>query len=132
MEEIVEMEIIIMEITMAAIQTMEAIPTTMVDTPTIMVDIPTATVDIQQDQHIDQTITEAILVTEMEDIQIIIIMGTQTTMEAILTIMVGIQVMAMADIQAMVMEDTQITTIIMDTQETVLGLREVIKSKMSL
>merc|ERR1719511_256909 len=52
---------------------------------------------------------EAILVTEMEDIQIIIIiMGTQTTMEAILTIMVGIQVMAMADIQAMVMEDTQI------------------------
>ena len=132
MEEIVEMEIIIMEITMAAIQTMEAIPTTMVDTPTTMVDIPTTTVDIQQDQHIDQTITEAILVTEMEDIQIIIIMGTQTTMEAILTIMVGIQVMAMADIQAMVMEDTQITTIIMDIQETVLGLREVIKSKMSL
>merc|ERR1712064_267186 len=124
-------EIIIMEITMAAIQTMEAIPTTMVDTPTTMVDIPTTTVDIQQDQHIDQTIMEAILVTEMEDIQIIIIiMGTQTTMEAILTIMVGIQVMAMADIQAMVMEDTQITTIIMDIQETVLGLREVIKSKM--
>merc|ERR1711890_24638 len=96
MEEIVEMEIIIMEITMAAIQT------TMVDTPTTMVDIPTTTVDIQQDQHIDQTI------------------------------MVGIQVMAMADIQAMVMEDTQITTIIMDIQETVLGFREVIKSKMSL
>merc|ERR1712064_42097 len=117
-------EIIIMEITMAAIQTMEAIPTTVVDTPTTMVDIPTTTVDIQQDQHIDQTIMEAILVTEMEDIQIIIIiMGTQTTMEAILTIMVGIQVMAMADIQAMVMEDTQITTIIMDIQETVLGLR---------
>merc|ERR1711890_134343 len=113
MEEIVEMEIIIMEIT--------------------WVDIPTTTVDIQQDQHIDQTIMEAILVTEMEDIQIIIIiMGTQTTMEAILTIMVGIQVMAMADIQAMVMEDTQITTIIMDIQETVLGFREVIKSKMSL
>merc|ERR1712062_817037 len=61
-------------------------------------------VDIQQDQHIDQTITEAILVTEMEDIQIIIIMGTQTIMEAIQTIMVGIQVMAMVDIQAMVME----------------------------
>merc|ERR1711944_331764 len=113
MEEIVEMEIIIMEI--------------------IMVDIQTTTVDIQQDQHIDQTIMEAILVTEMEDIQIIIIiMGTQTTMEAILTIMVGIQAMAMADIQAMVMEDTQITTIIMAIQETVLGLREVIKSKMSL
>merc|ERR1712018_1054239 len=63
-----------------------------------MADIPTTTVDIQQDQHIDQTIMEAILVTEME--------GIQTTMEAILTIMVGIQVMAMADIQAMVMEDT--------------------------
>merc|ERR1711944_3295 len=114
-EEIVEMEIIIMEIimvdiqiTMAAIQTTEDIQTTMVDTPTTMVDIPTTTADIQQDQHIDQTIMEAILVTEMEDIQtIIIIMGTQTTMEAILTIMVGIQVMAMADIQAMVMEDTQ-------------------------
>ena len=136
MEEIVEMEIIIMEIimvdiqiTMAAIQTMEDIPITMVDTPTTMVDIPTTTVDIQQDQHIDQTIMEAILVTEMEDIQIIIIiMGTQTTMEAILTIMVGIQVMVIADILAMVMEATQT----MDTLETVSGLQEVIKSKMSL
>merc|ERR1719367_1915107 len=74
-------------------------------------------VDIQQDQHIDQTIMEDILVTEMEDIQIIIIMGTQTTMEAIQTIMVGIQAMVMADTQAMVMEDTQ---------ETASGLREVI------
>merc|ERR1712064_153831 len=101
---------------MAAIQTMGDIPTTMVDTPTTMVDIPTTTADIQQDQHIDQTITGAILVTEMEDIQII--MGTQ--------------VMEMADIQAMVMEDTQITIIIADTLETALGLREVIKSKMNL
>merc|ERR1719270_2917468 len=48
-------------------------------------------VDIQPDQHIDQTIMEAILVTEMEDIQIIIIMDIQqdqhidqTIMEAIL------------------------------------------------
>merc|ERR1711899_357101 len=112
------MEIIMVgiQITMAAIQTMEDIPTTMVD-------IPITTADIQQDQHIDQTITEAILVTEMEDIQIIIIMGTQTTMEAIQIIMVGIQVMAMADIRAMVMEDTQI----MDTPETASGLREAIK-----
>merc|ERR1712122_337845 len=105
------MEIIIMEIIMVDIQiTIAAIRSTE-DIPTTMVDTPTTTADIQQDQHIDQTIMEAILVTEMEDIQIIIIiMGTQTTMEAILTIMVGIQVMAMADIQAMVMEDTQITT----------------------
>merc|ERR1711902_68916 len=94
------------QITMVAIQTMEDIPTTMVDTQI-------TTADIQQDQHIDQTITEAILVTEMEDIQIIITMG--------------IQVIAMADIQAMVMEDTQITTIIMDTLETASVLREVIK-----
>merc|ERR1719322_969176 len=123
MEEIVEMEIIIMEIIMVDIQiTIAAIQT--------MVDIPTTTADIQQDQHIDQTITGAILVTEMEDIQII--MGTQTTMEAIQIIMVGIQVMEMADIQAMVMEDTQITIIIADTLETALGLREVIKSKMNL
>merc|ERR1712062_246875 len=78
-------------------------------------------VDIQQDQHIDQTITEAILVTEMEDIQIIIIMGTQT-------IMVGIQVMAMVDIQAMVMEAIRI----MDTLEIASALREVIRSKMNL
>merc|ERR1711945_69218 len=56
---------------------------------------------------------EAILVTEMEDIQ---------------TIMVGIQVMVTADILAMVMADTQT----MDTLETVSGLQEVIKSKMSL
>merc|ERR1711860_130537 len=95
MEEIVEMEIIIMEIimvdiqiTMAAIQTMEDIPTTMVDIPTTMVDIPTTTADIQQDQHIDQTIMEAILVTATEDIQITIIMDTQATMEGIQTIMV--------------------------------------------
>merc|ERR1711860_119488 len=102
------------QITMAAIQTME--------------DIQTTTADIQQDQHIDQTITEAILVTEMEDIQIIIIiMGTQTTMEAIQTIMVGIQVMAMVDIPAMVMEAIQI----MDTLEIASALREVIKSKMN-
>merc|ERR1711983_283373 len=104
---------------MAAIQTMEDIPTTMVDIPTTMV-IPTTTEDIQHDQHIGQiimvaiqTIMEAILVTEMEDIQ---------------TIMVGIQVMAMADILAVVMEDTQT----MDALETVSGLQEVIKSKMSL
>merc|ERR1712038_2111919 len=99
----------------------------MVDTLTTMVDIPTTTADIQQDQHIDQTIMEDILVTEMEDIQTII-MGIQTTMEGIQTIMVAIQVMAMADIQAMVMEDTQITTIIMDTLEIASALREVIKS----
>merc|ERR1719367_2628954 len=60
-----------------------------------------------------QIIMEAILVTEMEDIQ---------------TIIVGIQVMVIADILAMVMEDTQT----MDTLETVSGLQEVIKSKMSL
>merc|ERR1712064_160020 len=84
MEEIVEMDIIIMEIitvdiqiTMAAIQTMEDIPTTMVV-------IPTTTGDSQHDQHIGQTI--------MADIQII--------MEAI-------QVMEIAGILAMVMEDTQ-------------------------
>merc|ERR1712038_640407 len=117
MEEIVEMEIIIMEIIMVGIQiTMAAIPTTAV---------------IQQDQRIDRTIMEDILVTEMEDIQTII-MGIQTTMEGIQTIMVAIQVMAMVDIQAMVMEDTQITTIIMDTLETASALREVIKSKMNL
>merc|ERR1719270_1224938 len=103
MEEIVEMEIITMEIIMADIQA-------------TMVDIPTTTADIQHDQHIDRTIMVAIQVMEMEDIQ---------------TIITGIQVMAMADIQAMVMEDIQIITIIMDTQETALGLREVIKSKMS-
>merc|ERR1719158_786323 len=113
MEEIVEMEIIIMEIITVDIQTtMAAIQT--------MVDIPTTTADTQQDQHIGQTIMaaiqiimEAILVTEMEDIQ---------------TIMVGIQVMVIADILAMVMEGTQTT----DTLETVSGLQEVIKSKMSL
>merc|ERR1719510_514917 len=110
---------------------MEDIPTTMVDIPITIVDIQITTADVQQDQHIDQTITGAIRVTEMEDIQTII-MGTQTTMEAIQTIMVDIQVMAMADIQAMVMEDTQITTIIMDTLETASALREVIKSKMNL
>merc|ERR1712062_120985 len=77
-------------------------------------------VDIQQDQHIDQTITEAILVAEMEDIQIIIIMGTQTIMEAIQTIMVGIQVMVMEAIR------------IMDTLEIASALREVIRSKMNL
>merc|ERR1712038_2040250 len=117
--EIITMEIIMVDIqiTMAAIQTMEDIPTTMVDIPTTMVVIPTTMVDIQQDQHIDQTIMEAILVTEMEDIQ---------------TIITGIQVMAMEDIQAIVMEDIQITTIIMDTLETALGRREVIKLKMSL
>merc|ERR1711994_1033813 len=117
MEEIVEMEIITMEIIMVDIQVTMAAIQTMVDTPTTMVDIPTTTADIQHDQHIDRTITVAIQVTEMEDIQ---------------TIITGIQVMAMADIQAMVMEDIQITTIIMDTLETALGLREVIKSKMSL
>merc|ERR1719411_1937054 len=90
---------------MADIQTTEDIPTTMVDTPTTMVDIPTTTADTQQDQQIGQTI--------MEDIQ---------------TIMVGIQVMVTADILAMVMADTQT----MDTLETVSGLQEVIKSKMSL
>merc|ERR1719367_2356965 len=52
-----------------------------------------------------QIIMEAILVTEMEDIQTI-----------------------MVDILAMVMEGTQTT----DTLETVSGLQEVIKSKMSL
>merc|ERR1712018_990564 len=110
MEEIVEMEIIIMEVIMVDIQiTMAAIQT--------MEDIQITTADIQQDQHIDQTITEAILVTEMEDIQ---------------TIIMGIQVMAMAVIQAKVTEDTQITTIIMDTLETASGLQEVIKSKMNL
>merc|ERR1712064_44947 len=119
-EEIVEMEIIIMEIIMediqittVAIQTMEDIPITMVDTPATMGDIPTTTADTQLDLHIDQIIMAAILVTEMEDFQ---------------TIMVGIQVMAMADILAMVMEATQT----MDTLETVSGLQEVIKSKMSL
>merc|ERR1712038_1662991 len=103
---------------------MEDIPTTMVDIPITMVDIQITTADIQQGQHIDQTITEAILVTEMEDIQTIIT-GIQTTI-------MGIQVMAMADIQAMVMEDTQIITIIMDTLETASDLREAIKSKMNL
>merc|ERR1711953_979025 len=97
------------QVTMSVIQTMEDIPTTMVDTPTTMVDIPTTMVDIQQDQHIDQTITEAILVTEMEDIQIIIIMGSQTTMEAIQTIMVE-------------------AIRIMDTLEIASALREVIRS----
>merc|ERR1719449_272884 len=97
---------------MADIQTTEDIPTTMVDTPTTMVVIPTTTADTQQDQQIGQTIMaaiqiimEAILVTEMEDIQ---------------TIIVGIL--------AMVIEGTQT----MDTLETVSGLQEVIKSKMSL
>merc|ERR1719511_573121 len=105
---------------MEDIQTMVDIQTTMVDTPTTMVVIPTTTADTQQDQHIGQTIMaaiqiimEAILVTEMEDIQ---------------TIMVGIQVMVIADILAMVMEATQT----MDTLETVSGLQEVIKSKMRL
>merc|ERR1712165_659280 len=100
------------QITMAAIQTMEDIPTTMVDTQTTMVVIPTTTADTQQDQHIGQTIMaaiqiimEAILVMEMEDIQ---------------TIMVGIQAMVIADILVMVMEDTQT----MDTLETVSGLQE--------
>merc|ERR1719367_2418355 len=60
-----------------------------------------------------QIMMEAILVTEMEDIQ---------------TIMVGIQVMVIADILAMVMEGTQT----MDTLETVSDLQEVIKSKMRL
>merc|ERR1712064_250681 len=107
-------EIIIMEIITVDIQiTMEDIQTTMVDTPTTMVDIPTTTGDTQHDQHIGQIIMEAIQVTEMEDIQ---------------TIMVGIQVMVIAGILAMVMEDTQT----MDTLETVSGLQEVIKSKMSL
>merc|ERR1712018_996964 len=50
-------------------------------------------------------------------------------MEGIQTIMVAIQVMAVVDIQAMVMEDTQITTIIMETAS---ALQEVIKSKMNL
>merc|ERR1712117_812162 len=125
------MEIIIMEIIMVDIQITMAAIQTMADIPITMVDIQITTADVQQDRHIDQTITEAIQVTEMEDIQTII-MGTLTTMEAIQTIMVGIQVMVMADIQAMVMEDTQITTIIMDTMETASGLREVIKSKTRL
>merc|ERR1712018_684561 len=66
------------QITMAAIQTMEDIPTTMVV-------IPTTTVDTQQDQHIGQTI--------MADIQIIMEAIQVTEMEDIQTIMVGIQVM---------------------------------------
>merc|ERR1712064_230933 len=114
-------EIIIMEIITVDIQiTMEDIPTTMVDTPTTMVDIPTTTGDTQHDQHIGQTI--------MADIQIIMEAIQVTEMEDIQTIMVGIQVMVIAGILAMVMEDTQT----MDTLETVSGLQEVIKSKMSL
>merc|ERR1712038_1295561 len=99
-------EIIIMEIITVDIQITMAVIQTMADT--------------QQDQHIGQTI--------MADIQIIMEAILATEMEDIQTIMVGIQVMVIADILAMVMEDTQT----MDTLETVLGLQEVIKSKMSL
>merc|ERR1719210_1269543 len=67
-----------------------------------------------------QIATEAIQVMAMEDTQTII-------MEVILTIMEDIQVMVTGVTQAMVMEDIQTTIKIMGTLETVSELLEAIK-----
>merc|ERR1719322_1637009 len=66
-----------------------------------------------------QIATEAIQVMAMEDTQIII--------KVILTIMEDIQVMVTGVTQAMVMEDIQTTIKIMGTLETVSELLEAIK-----